>query len=70
MYPDDSAGHDLVTEVEKARRDWQAAWRIFNEVPLDTAEVAVHLLNAAEARYCHLLRLAKREGAVAWTAPW
>lgn len=68
MHQQDFAPQDLVAELDKARRDWQAAWGIFNEVPLETAEVAAHLLNAAEARYCHLLRLAKKEGAVAWPA--
>lgn len=69
MPSNDPARDNLVAAVDQARREWQEAWNMFDEAPPAAAEPAIHLLNAAEARYIHLLRLAKKEGAVAWTTP-
>lgn len=59
----EDAGFDEVGLVDQARREWQAARSLFENVSEpELIDHAIHRMTAAERRYMFLVREARRSG--------
>lgn len=65
MERERAKGYALSTLVEKARREWEEAQALFNEVKEpDLIDHAIYAMEATERKYMFLLNEAKKERVV------
>lgn len=59
---------DLVSTIDRARRNWQQALGEFDQVDHDCTDYVIYKINSAERYYMFLLNQARQEGVRAWPA--
>jgi len=57
----------LEETIEAAKKDWQDAKKMFDEVAdKDSVDALIHRINAYERQYIYLLKIAREEGITAF----